>query len=233
MRENNDSRLYLIDNAPDVVYLKNVVNDPDIEVGVHTYYHDDVNDPRDFVKNNVLYHFPGAGDHIKIGSYCSIASGVKFMCPICHHDFGSLSWYPFGWLNAHWDSLDFEKDFTWGHRGEGIEVGNDVWIGRETIIMPGVKIGDGAAIGTRSVVTHDVEPYTIVAGTPAKPIRKRFDDGTIAKLLELNWWDLPEQEVNLLLPSLVHGDLEGVLKRKAIIDAAKAAGLDPWKELNK
>ena len=163
------------------------------------------------------------GDHIRIGSYCSIASGVKFMCSICHHDPGSLSWYPFGWLHDHWDSLDFERDFTWGHRGEGIVVGSDVWIGREAIIMPGVTIGDGAAIGTRSIVTHDVPPYTVVGGAPARFLKKRFDDATIERLLELKWWELPEEEINVLLPSLVHGDLEGVLQRKAIYEAAQRA----------
>ena len=221
MRPNNDQRIYAMDQYREVVYLKNVVNDPEIEVGVHTYYHDDQKDPRDFVKNNVLYHFPGFGDHIKIGSYCSIASGAKFMCSACQHDPASLAWYPFGIYTEHWDNIDFEKDFSWGHRGQGIEVGNDVWIGRESIIMPGVKIGDGAAIGTRSVVTHDVPPYTIVGGAPAKFIKKRFDDDTIEKLLELRWWDLPEEEVNILLPALVHGDMDGVFLRKAVYEAAK------------
>lgn len=143
------------------------------------------------------------------------------MCSAGQHDPSSLSWYPFGWLNAHWDNLDFEQDFTWGHRGESIEVGNDVWIGRESIIMPGVKVGDGAAIGTRSVVTHDVPPYTVVGGAPARFIKKRFDDATIEKLLELRWWDLPEEEVSILLPSLVHGDLEGTLLHKAVYEAVK------------
>ncbi len=222
MRPDNDKRLYLVDGSPEVVYLKNVVHDPEIEVGVHTYYHDDQKDPRDFVKNNVLYHFPGVGDHIKIGSYCSIASGVKFMCSICHHDPSSLSWYPFGWLHEHWDTLDFDRDFTWGHRGQGIEVGSDVWIGREAVLMPGVTVGHGAAIGTRSIVTHDVPPYTIVAGAPAKFIKKRFDGATIERLLALKWWELPEEEINILLPSLVHGDLDGVFLRKAIYEAAKS-----------
>ncbi len=222
MRPDNDKRIYLMDDAPEVVYLKNVVDDPDIEVGAHTYYHDDQRDPRGFLKNNVLYHFPGMGGHIKIGSYCSIASGVKFMCSPCQHDPESLAWYPFPIIDAHWDSISFAQDFSWGHRGQGIEVGNDVWIGRESVIMPGVKIGDGAAIGTRSIVTHDVPPYTIVAGAPAKFIKKRFDDATIEKLLELKWWELPDEEVNILLPSLVHGELEGVLLRKAIYEAAKS-----------
>lgn len=221
MRSDNDKRIYVMDGFPDVVYLKNVIDDPDIEVGVHTYYHDDQKDPRDFLKNNVLYHFPGLGGRIKIGSYCSIASGTKFMCSACQHDPGSLAWYPFGILTDHWDSIDFEKDFSWGHRGQSIEVGNDVWIGREAVIMPGVKIGDGAAIGTRSVVTHNVPPYTIVGGAPARFIKKRFDDDTIEKLLELKWWELPDEEINILLPALVHGDLEGVFMRKAIYEAAK------------
>ena len=214
MRPGNDKRLYLVDDSPEVVYLKNVVHDPDIQVGVHTYYHDDQKDPRDFVKNNVLYHFPGAGDHIQIGSYCSIASGVKFMCAICHHDPGSLSWYPFGWLHDHWDTLDFERDFTWGHRGQGIVVGSDVWIGRESILMPGVTIGDGAAIGTRSIVTHDVPPYTVVGGVPARPIRRRFPDGDIQTLLSLRWWDWPAEKIAANLDAIRSGDLEALCQAK-------------------
>ena len=93
----------------------------------------------------------------------------------------------------------------------------------EAVIMPGVTIGDGAAIGTRSIVTHDVPPYTVVGGAPARFIKKRFDDATIAELLELKWWELPEEELNVLLPSLVHGDLKGVFQRKAIYEAAKSA----------
>ena len=92
-------------------------------------------------------------------------------------------------------------------------VGNDVWLGYQSLIMPGVTIGDGAIVGSRSVVTKDVEPYTIVAGSPAKVIRKRFDDETIAKLLEVKWWDLPDEEVEKLLPDMIAGNLEVFIEK--------------------
>lgn len=79
-------------------------------------------------------------------------------------------------------------------------IGNDVWIGSEAIIMPGVKVGDGAVIGTRALVTKDVEPYAIVGGNPAKVIRKRFAEREIALLLEMRWWDWPEDRLKDAMP---------------------------------
>ena len=96
-------------------------------------------------------------------------------------------------------------------------MGNDVWLGYQCLIMPGVTIGDGAVIGSRSVVTKDVPPYTIVAGVPAKEVRKRFDEDTIAGLLEVKWWDLPDEEVEKLLPDLIAGNAE------RFIEGARAA----------
>lgn len=206
MRPDNDSRIYLMDNGDTTtVYLKNVVDDPDIEVGAHTYYNDPVNDPRDFVKNNVLYHVPDFyHDKIVIGKYCSIACGVKFICPVACHKTDVTSTYPFALSHNHWD-LGMEyvtPEKIVNLKGPTI-VGNDVWLGYESIIMPGVTIGDGAVVGTRSIVTKDVEPYTVVAGSPAKPIRKRFDDKTIERLEELKWWDLPDEIVAKFLPMLI------------------------------
>ena len=220
MRKDNDKRIYLRDNYPDVVYLKNVVDDPDIQIGAHTYYHDNVRDPRDFLKNNVLYHYPGAGDKIVIGKYCSIACGTKFICPIANHSFTSLANYPFPIIPEHWelDESAMAKVAQW--KGPTI-VGNDVWFGYESIIMPGVHIGDGAAIGTRSVVTKDVPPYTVVAGSPARVIRKRFSDEVIEQLLELKWWDLPDEQVKDLVPFMMDGDLDGVLEKKWLSDTAR------------
>ena len=83
---------------------------------------------------------------------------------------------------------------AWDNKGD-IVIGNDVWIGYEAIVLSGVTIGDGAIIGTRSVVTKDVPPYTIVGGIPAKPIRKRFSDEVISKLLELQWWNWSENRI--------------------------------------
>ncbi len=207
MRPDNDKRVYMMFNDdPHAVYLKNVIDDPDIIVGDHTYYHD-FKDPTKFVENNVLYHVPGfSKDKVIIGKYCSLASGVKFICPIACHKTDVASTYPFALACDHWEmGMEYvTPERICNYEGKGdIVVGNDVWIGYESVIMSGVKIGDGAVIGTRSIVTKDVEPYTIVAGAPARPIRKRFDDKTIARLEELKWWDLPDEVVKKLLPMLI------------------------------
>lgn len=205
------------DKSVPVIFLKDYIDDPEIEVGEYTYYHDMFSDPRDFIKNNILYHFPGAGDHIKIGKFCSIACGAKFLCPIAHHDKNSLAYYPFPIFDDWGIGMDM---LDWDRRRETI-VGNDVWLGFESVIMPGVHIGDGAAVGTRSVVTKDVPPYTVVAGSPAKIIRKRFDDNIIEALLKLKWWDLPMDELKEIAPYLIQGKLELVLERKLVNDTAK------------
>ena len=222
MRKDNDQRIYLNDGYPDVVYLKNVVDDPDIEVGEHTYYHDFRNDPRDFVKNNILYHFPELGHHDKIviGKYCSLACGTKFICPLANHSFTSLANYPFPLIAEHWELDDSFMDKISTLKGPTI-VGNDVWIGYDAVIMPGVHIGDGAVVGTRSVVTRDVPPYTVVAGDPARPIRKRFDDATIDKLMRLQWWNLPDEEIRDFLPELINGNIDAVLEKKWLSDTAR------------
>ena len=222
MRPDNDKLIYPMTGDTTVVYLKNVIDDPDIQVGEHTYYHDFFKDPRDFMKNNILYHYPQYHhDKIIIGKYCSLACGTKFLCPIANHNFDSMANYPFPIFNEHWE-LDPEyggKVSTF--KGPTI-VGNDVWFGFDSTIMPGVHIGDGAIIGTRSVVTKDVEPYTIVAGDPAVFIRKRFDDETIEKLMKLQWWNLPDDEIRQFLPELIDGKINEVLEKKYLVDATKA-----------
>ena len=220
MRKDNDKLIYPMEGT-DVVYLKNVIDDPAIQVGEHTYYHDEVNDPRDFLKNNVLYHYPEFNtDQIIIGKYCSLAMGTTFICPIANHYFDSLANYPFPIMNGHWDLPAEYGAKVSTIKGPTI-VGNDVWFGYKSLIMPGVHIGDGAIIGTRSVVTHDVEPYTIVAGDPARPIRKRFDDKTIAKLLEFKWWDLPDEEVRDFLEELIDGDIDAVIEKHWLAKTAR------------
>lgn len=95
-----------------------------------------------------------------------------------------------------------------GHRNDWIST--DVWIGSEAVIMPGIAIGHGAVIGTRSLVARDVEPYTIVGGNPARPIRKRFDDARIAMLLEMQWWDWSDAQLCPAMPLLTSGDVEAL-----------------------
>lgn len=192
------------------VYLDAVVNNPDITIGSYTMYNDFVNDPAAFEKNNVLYHYPVNGDHLSIGKFCSIACGAKFIFTSAHHTMRSLSTYPFPIFFEEWWLPVSEVSTAWDNKGD-IVIGNDVWIGYEAVILSGVHIGDGAIIGTRAVVTKDVEPFTIVGGIPAKPLRKRFPPDTISKLEALQWWNLPHRQIQSLLPIIRKGDIEALV----------------------
>ena len=194
-----------------IVYLQSVITKPNIEVGAYTIYNDFVHDPRDFERNNVLYHYPVNGDKLKIGKFCSIACGAKFLFTSGNHAMQSLSTYTFPIFFEEWGLDPKDIRSAWDNKGD-IVIGNDVWIGYEAVIMSGVKIGDGAIIGTRAVVTKDVEPYTIVGGVPAKPIRKRFDDETIKALEALRWWDWEFEEIQKKLPAIQSGDLAQLVK---------------------
>lgn len=189
-----------------IVYLQNVITKPNIEVGAYTIYNDFVHDPRDFERNNVLYHYPVNEDKLKIGKFCSIACGAKFLFTSGNHTMQSLSTYTFPIFFEEWGLDPKDIRSAWDNKGD-IVIGNDVWIGYEAVVMSGVSIGDGAIIGTRAVVTKDVAPYTIVGGVPAKPIRKRFDDETIKALQALRWWDWEFDEIQKKLPALRSGDL--------------------------
>lgn len=188
------------------VYLKNVIRGRFIEVGDFTMYNDFVKDPRDFERNNVLYHYPVNRDRLVIGKYCSIACGARFIFTAANHTRRSLSTYPFPIFYGEWELDPGSVKDAWDNKGD-IVIGNDVWIGYEAVILSGVHIGDGAVIGARAVVTRDVPPYTVVAGVPARAVRPRFDTATIAKLQALSWWNLPPEEVRRMLPQLTQGIL--------------------------
>ena len=158
-------------------------------------------------KNNVLYHYPVNHDRLLIGRFCSIACGVKFLFTSANHTLKSLSTYPFPIFFEEW-GLDVENITTaWDNKGD-IVIGNDVWIGYEAVIFSGVTIGDGAVIGARAVVTKDVPPYTIVGGVPAKVIRRRFPDETISRLLDLKWWNWPEERIAQNIEAIQAGNIE-------------------------
>lgn len=203
----NPDLIYPREPFKDMVYLKSVVKNPNIIVGDFTMYHDWVNDPAQFEKNNVLYHYPVNNDKLIIGKYCSIACGAKFMFTSGNHAMKSLSTYPFPLFIDEWEQDWKNLTNAWDNKGD-IVVGNDVWIGYEAVIMQGVHIGDGAIIGTRAVVTKDVLPYTIVGGMPAKPIKKRFDEKTIDKLMAIKWWNWPPEQVKENLPVIMSGNIE-------------------------
>lgn len=186
------------------VYLNAVVKDPSIEVRDYTIYNDFVSDPLFFERNNVLYHYPVNHERLLIGKFCSIACGAKFMFNCANHSLKSLSTYTFPLFYEDWDLEKADVASAWDNKGD-IIIGNDVWIGFEAIVMAGVRIGDGAIVAARAVVTHDVPPYTIVGGVPAKVIRKRFDDKVIQKLVTLKWWEWPVGKIRRSLPYLTKG----------------------------
>lgn len=203
----SENRIYPRTGDTETVYLRNVITNPNIEIGDYTMYNDFAHNPCDFQKNNVLYHYPVNHDRLVIGKFCSIACGAKFIFTSANHSLKSLSTYPFPIFFEEWDLDVTNIADAWDNKGD-IIIGNDVWIGYEAIILSGVTIGDGAIIGTRAVVTKDVPPYTIVGGVPAKPIRKRFDEITIARLLELKWWDWSEERIKANLEIIQSGRID-------------------------
>ena len=205
----NKAKIYPRTGDDQTVYLNQVVTNPNIIVGDYTMYNDFVNDPTEFEKNNVLYHYPINGDRLIIGKFCSIACGAKFLFNSANHSLTSLSTYPFPIFFEEWGLERAQVTRAWDYKGD-IVIGNDVWIGYEAVILAGVTIGDGAIIGTRAVVTKDVPPYTVVGGVPAKPIRKRFPDDTIAALLALRWWDWPEERIAGCLDAIQSGQIDQI-----------------------
>lgn len=200
-------KIYPRSGEKETVYLKNVISNPNIIVGDYTMYHDTLHDPKEFETNNVLYQYPINRDKLKIGKFCSIACGTKFLFNSANHALDSLSTYPFPLFFEEWNLEKEKVTDAWDNRGD-IVIGNDVWIGYEAVILSGVTIGDGAIIGTRAVVTKAVPPYTIVGGVPAKPIRKRFDEKVIEELLKIKWWDWTEEKIARNIENIKTGCIE-------------------------
>jgi virginiamycin A acetyltransferase len=197
----NPNTLYPIEGVKRTVYLKNIVTNPQIIVGDYTYY-DDPDDVHHFEKN-VLYLFDFIGDRLIIGRFCQIAAGVRFIMNGANHAMGGVSTYPFKVFGHAWGKAELNAK----SKGDTL-VGHDVWIGTRATIMPGVTIGHGAIIGANALVCHDVSPYTIVGGNPAKEIRKRFDDDTIQFLLDLKWWDWEIQKITQHVDLIASGNID-------------------------
>ena len=205
-QEPNPKKIYPRINDFSTVYLKNVITNSNIIVDDFTIYNDFNNDPKDFEKKNVLYHYPFVNkDKLIIGKFCSIACGAKFIFNSANHTLKSLSSYPFPIFYEEWDST-MNVCEAWDNKGD-IIIGNDVWIGFEAVIMSGVHIGDGAIIGTRALVTKDVPPYAIVGGIPAQIIRKRFEDSVIEDLLKIQWWNWSTEKISEKLTAIKSGDI--------------------------
>lgn len=204
-----EKKLYPRTGDTQTIYLRDAIDGPNVEVGEYTIYNDFVHDPRDFERNNVLYHYPVNGDRLKIGKFCSIACGAKFLFNSANHALGSLSTYTFPIFYEEWGLDRRSVADAWDNKGD-IVVGNDAWIGYEAVILSDVTIGDGAVIGARAVVTKDVPPYTIMGGVPARPIRRRFDEATVETLLRLRWWDWPKEKIARNLVAIQRGEIAGL-----------------------
>ncbi|QBQ07249.1 virginiamycin A acetyltransferase [Spiroplasma gladiatoris] len=185
-------------------FLKDYITNEGIEVGDYTYFYslNGVQGLKEFQNKNVLYHFPKiTKTKLIIGKFCAIAEDVKFIMSGAEHRINSYSTYPFEMFLefSNKSKINLKKNYK-----SNTIVENDVWIGYGATILPGVKIGNGAIIGAKSVVTKNVEPYTVVAGNPAKVIRKRFDNKKIFYLLDLKWWDKPIDKIIKLLETLTN-----------------------------
>jgi len=200
------NEIYPNSSMKQICYIKNVVTNPNIIVGAYTYY-DDAGGAENF-EQHVTHHYDFIGDKLIIGKFCAIGCGVEFIMNGANHRMDSVTTYPFNIMGNGWekatptlDELPFKGDTV---------VGNDVWFGQNVTVLPGVHIGDGAIIGANSVLGHDVSPYHIVGGNPAKTIRKRFDEALISYLLKLKWWNWPAEQIFENLEVLCSADLEKI-----------------------
>ena len=197
----NPNTIHPIAGYDKEIYVKPTVKNPNIIVGDFTYIADS-----DF-ESHVTHFYPWSRDKLIIGKFCQIAAGVEFVMNDANHQMNAVTTFPFYTLEG-WE-MNTPNPSEMPFKGNTV-IGNDVWIGQNAVILPGVYIGDGAIIGANSVVGSNVAPYTIVIGNPAKVLRKRFDDELIGLLLQFKWWDKSVEEINSLIPILTCSDLEKV-----------------------
>lgn len=197
----NPNSVYPIAGYDKEIYIKPTIQNKNIIVGDFTYIADSE------FESHVTHHYDWNNDKLIIGKFCQIAAGVEFVMNGANHQMNCISTFPFYTLEGWRMDPPAMEDLP--IKGDTV-IGNDVWIGQNSVILPGVCIGDGAIIGANSVVGSDVDPYTIVAGNPAKKIRKRFDDELIQLMLNFKWWDKEIEEINDLIPILTCSDLESV-----------------------
>lgn len=199
----NPNTIFPIKDCKSVTYIRPTIQNPNIIVGDFTYFSD-----IDFEKH-VLHHYEFNGDRLIIGKFCQIASGVRFIMNGANHQLNSASTFPFYIMEGWNETPPAAEDLP--NKGD-TNVGNDVWIGYDAVIMAGVTIGDGAVVGTRAVVTKDVEPYSIVGGVPAKEIRKRFAPDVIERIRALQWWNWQEEKIRKTISMIQSGDIEALEK---------------------
>ena len=195
---------------PQICFIKNTVYNPKIIIGDYTYY-DDPEDSENF-ERNVLYHYPFSKDRLTIGKFCALARGVKFIMNGANHQLSGFSSYPFYIFGNGWEKVT-PQDNELPFKGDTV-VGNDVWIGYESIIMPGVTIGDGAIVAAKSVVVKDVPAYSVVGGNPAQVIKRRFSQDIVEQLFKISWWNWKIEKITANLSKIVAADINALLLAK-------------------
>lgn len=186
---------------PHAVFLKAVIAHPNIEVGDYTYYNDfDLVD--DYAKRIAPYLHPGCPEKLKIGKFVQIAHGTRFITSSANHQMDGVATYPFAIFGGYF--ANYQPNFP--QKGDTV-IGHDVWLGHDSVIMPGVSVGSGSIIATRAVVTKDVPPYCVVAGNPGKVIKSRFTDDEITRLLSIAWWDWPIEKITANIQRITNGDI--------------------------
>lgn len=199
----NPDAIYPNEQIKSICYIKNVITRPNILVGAYTYY-DDEHGAENFEKH-VTHHYEFLQDKLIIGKFCAIAKGIEFVMNGANHRMCSVTTYPFNIMGNGWEKATPSlSDLPF--KGDTI-VGNDVWIGQNVTVMPGVHIGDGSIIAANSVVTKDIPEFHVAGGNPCKVIKKRFDDDLIIHLLNIKWWDWPPEKIFQNLEALCSGDL--------------------------
>ncbi|HEX2549751.1 MAG TPA: CatB-related O-acetyltransferase [Gammaproteobacteria bacterium] len=202
----NPNQIYPMPGYDKLIFLKNFVKASNIHIGDYTYFDDRRHGPENFEEYNVLYNYDFSKVKLVIGKFCAIAAETRFIMT-GDHKLDAISTYPFPIFQTGWERLYDVSNLP--VKGD-IIVGNDVWFGYDSLIKNGVTIGDGAIIATRAVVVKDVPPYAIVAGNPAKVIKLRFDENTIARLLKIAWWNWDIQKINQHLPLICSLDIDSL-----------------------
>ncbi len=195
---------YPIADQRRVCFIKNFIKSLNIIVGDYSYYDDPI-DPENFEKN-VLYNY--GSEKLIIGKFCAIATNVKFIMNGANHKLDGISTYPFPIFSNGWETA-MNLLIELPSKGDTV-IGNDVWIGYESVIMPGVKIGDGAIIAAKSVVVKDVPAYTVVGGNPAGLIKQRFSDAEVAQLLQIRWWDWEIDKISRNINLIMQSDIKAL-----------------------
>ncbi len=202
MKGPDKTKLYPNENIKTVCYISNLPKKVNVEIGEYTYYSDNKKSPEKFYER-IEHHYEFIGDKLIIGKFCAIAENIRFIMNGANHRMDGITTYPFNIFGSGWEKVTPSTE-EFPFKGDTV-IGNDVWIGQNVTIMPGVKIGDGAIIAANSTVTKNIEPYAIYGGNPAKFIKKRFSDEKIERLLKLQWWNWDEEKLFENLENLTSG----------------------------